>query len=191
MSFALPALISPEQIGDARGGDTSGVGQMHYVIGQPVSYAVVLIKNVLASLESCLYGVTFCHFSYLGIGQMSATATILLAGVILTDKYCDGALTRKILPVKMKIGMLFLIALVIALIWTALYLDFTEVGKSVISGVQARYYLPFLFLFYMCFQTDKIQNYFSKEYYQLAIMMISNALLFHQIWQLVLVKKCL
>jgi Predicted membrane protein len=191
MSFALPALISPEQIGDARGGDTSGVGQMHYVIGQPVSYAVILIKNVFASLESCLYGATLCHFSYLGIGQMSATATILLVSVILTDKYYDGVLTRKSLPVKMKIGMLFLIALVIALIWTALYLDFTEVGKSVISGVQARYYLPFLFLFYMCFQTDKIQNCFSKERYQLTIMMISSALLFHQIWQLVLVKKCL
>ncbi|MEZ3488392.1 MAG: DUF2142 domain-containing protein [Lachnospiraceae bacterium] len=191
LSFVLPALISPEQIGDIRGGDTDGVGQMHYIFGQPVSYAIVLIRNIVNSLGEYLLGQDFCHFAYLGMGELSIMVAVLLVGVVLTDKYSDNIATRTVLTIKVKIGILFSIAVVIALIWTALYLDFTEVGNSVISGVQPRYYLPFLFLFYMCFQTDKIQNYFSKENYQSAIMMISNALLFHQIWQLVLVKKCL
>ena len=36
--------------------------------------------------------------------------------------------------------------------------------KSVISGVQARYYLPFIFGVYLCFQTDKISNNIKKKY---------------------------
>ena len=192
MTFVLPTLISPDQIGDARGGDTSGVGQMHYIMGQPFSYAFILMKNVLNTLQDCLLGAgVLCHFAYLGVGRLSTLAAVLLIGVVLTDKYNDGIVSRKALSLKERIGILFLIGLVIALIWTALYLSFTEVGKTSIAGVQARYYLPFLFLFYLCFQTDKIQNNFSKVKYQLTVMLMSVMLLLQQIWQLILTQKCL
>lgn len=45
--------------------------------------------------------------------------------------------------------MMIQYGMAVVLVWTALYLSFTEVGKSVISGVQARYYLP-LFLEFIC-----------------------------------------
>ena len=79
----------------------------------------------------------------------------------------------------------------IAFIWTALYISFTEVAEEVIQGVQARYYLPFLFLLYLCFQNKKIENNISLERYQLCVMMISNGILFQQIYQLVLLQKCM
>lgn len=79
----------------------------------------------------------------------------------------------------------------IVLIWTALYLSFTEVGETRIAGVQARYYLPFLFLFYLCFRTDKIKNNYKEENYQMVIMLIACGMLMYQIVRIFLVGSCL
>ena len=82
-------------------------------------------------------------------------------------------------------------AMVIAMIWTALYLSFTEVGKTVIAGVQARYYLPFIFVLYLCFHNDKINVKFNKCKYQMTIMALSIGMLFQQMWSMILITKCL
>ena len=63
--------------------------------------------------------------------------------------------------------------LVIGLVWTALYISFTEAGIEEILGTQARYYYPFIFIFYLCFQTDKIKNTIELEKYQMMIMVIT------------------
>ena len=61
------------------------------------------------------------------------------------------------MAIKVRIITMIQIALVVALIWTALYLSYTEVGEEVIAGVQARYYLPFFLLLFICFQNKKIK----------------------------------
>ena len=58
-----------------------------------------------------------------------------------------------------KVCTLPLSAGVLVLIWTALYLAFTEVGEVVIKGVQGRYYIPLLLpLFWFFIQIRFIQN---------------------------------
>ena len=44
----------------------------------------------------------------------------------------------------------------IGFIWLALYLSFTPVGETHISGVQARYYLPLLYLGALIFNGKRI-----------------------------------
>lgn len=39
LSFILPVLIAPRDIGDTRGDSTSEKGQMAYILGQPLAYA--------------------------------------------------------------------------------------------------------------------------------------------------------
>ena len=109
----------------------------------------------------------------------------------MTDTYADSKIKRKVYSLRVQIAMLMQYGMVIVLIWTALYLSFTEVGKTVISGVQARYYLPFLFGVYMCFRTDKIVNNMKKDVYQMIIMTISVILLFLQMFNMILIPKCL
>ena len=53
---------------------------------------------------------------------------------------------EKPLNVKTKLGVWGLIFIIVVLIWTAMYLAFTPVGQKAIVGVQARYYLPILWL---------------------------------------------
>lgn len=191
-TFILPVLISPSQVGDTRGGDTSEARQIRYVLGQPIAYAVVLIRNVLNSIEDCIIGRdVLCNFSYLGMGKLYSFCAVLLTGVTITDTYTEEKINKRVLPIKIKIAFIVQIAAVIALIWTALYLSFTEVGISNINGVQPRYYLPFLFLLYLCFQTEKIKTYFPLVKYQLFITLSSTLLVMQQIFQLVLLGKCL
>ena len=122
---------------------------------------------------------------------MTYCSSALLAGVTLSDSYVDSGVEKKVYSLKMRIAMMIQYGMAVVLIWTALYLSFTEVGKSVISGVQARYYLPFIFGVYLCFQTDKISNNIKKEVYQMIVMIISVTLLFIQILNLALLPKCL
>lgn len=191
-TFVLPTLIKPSVTGDARGGNTSTASQIEYVLGQPFAYAVVLIKNVSNTFFDYIMGNSIlCNWAYLGIGNMTYCVSALLVGTTLTDTYADSKIKRKVYSLRVQIAMLIQYGMVIVLIWTALYLSFTEVGKTVISGVQARYYLPFLFGVYMCFRTDKIVNNMKKDVYQMIIMTISVILLFLQMFNMILIPKCL
>lgn len=191
-SFMLPTLIKPTQTGDSRGGNTSTASQIQYVLGQPIAYAVVLLRNVIESFPDFIMGNNLlCNWAYLGIGSMTYCSSALLVGVTLTDTYVEHKIEKKVYTLKTRIAMMIQYGIVVALIWTALYLSFTEVGKTTISGVQARYYLPFIFGFYLCFQTDKISNNMKKEIYQVMVMIISVVLLFLQMFNMILTPKCL
>lgn len=191
-SFMLPTLTKPAQTGDSRGGNTSTASQIQYVLGQPIAYAVVLLRNVIESFPDFIMGNNLlCNWAYLGIGSMTYCSSALLVGVTLTDTYVEHKIEKKVYTLKTRIAMMIQYGMVVALIWTALYLSFTEVGKTTISGVQARYYLPFIFGFYLCFQTDKISNNMKKEIYQVMVMIISVVLLFLQMFNMILIPKCL
>ena len=56
LSFILPVLIAPRDIGDTRGDSTSEKGQMAYILGQPLAYAWVLICNLFRTLPSYVLG---------------------------------------------------------------------------------------------------------------------------------------
>lgn len=189
-SFVLPTMLAPDQVTDTRGGATDGGRQIRYVLGQPFAYATILIRKVLETLPGYIMGEdVLTPFAYYGTGRQSVFYSALLIGATLTDSYSEGK--KRVLGKKERIGFMVLICLVVVLIWTALYLSYTPVGDSSIAGVQARYYLPFLLLFYLCFQSEKIKNHFSVERYQMCIMMSSSLLLMLQMFQLIVMNKCL
>lgn len=190
MTFVLPTLIAPSETGDARGGDTSEAGQMSYVLGSPFCYAVVFLKNVVQTLPDYILGAdVMTNFAYMGIGSLAVVYSAYLVMVLLTDRYGEGKYAGETLAIKVRIITMIQIALVVALIWTALYLSYTEVGEEVIAGVQARYYLPFFLLLFICFQNKKIKCDISEEKYQLGISIIGVLLIMQQIFQLVLMQS--
>lgn len=191
-SFVLPVIFSPQEVADTRGGDTSEARQIEYVLKQPFAYAYVLARNVLNSLAEYIMGnALLCNWAYLGVGKFTYCYSALLAGVTLTDSYIDDGVEKRTMSLREKVFWFIQIAMVIVLIWTALYLNFTEVGKTVIAGVQARYYLPFIFVLYLCFQTNKIYVTYKKEMYQMVVTLLSCGLLFQQMWTLIVTTKCL
>ena len=105
---------------------------------------------------------------------------ILVWGVALTDSYKEK--NAKKLNKKHRMIMLLFIICTIVLIWTALYLSYTEVGRTGIGGVQARYYLPFIFMIYLCLQNDKIECKMKVENYQTAVMMAAGGFALWQVF---------
>lgn len=190
-TFVLPTLISPDAGGDARGGDTSVATQISYVFGQPVAYAIVLLKNMGETFLPFVFSNTVDNFAYCGAVTFPFLYTALLVGVTLTDTYHSGGPGKCEFTIKSRAVVLFFIFATMSLIWTALYLSFTEVGETVIAGVQPRYYLPFLFLLYMCFRTGKIQNRLKEENYQMAVMFLACGLLMTNIFDIFILRSCL
>ena len=181
-TFVMPTVSSPSSGGDSRGGDTSVATQMSYVLGQPFAYAVVLLKNIFDTVVNYTFGTVMCDFAYWGTASQPVLFSILLAGTLITDSYAENG-KRIALSMKEKVVAFFAMAFTVALIWTALYLSFTEVGETTIAGVQARYYLPFIFLFYLLFKSNKIKNDFKVENYQMVIMLIASGLFIVQLIQ--------
>ena len=98
LSFILPVLIAPRDIGDTRGDNTSEKGQMAYILGQPLAYAWVLMCNLFRTLPSYVLGEN-------SLGLLGHTGTMsfpwaLYAGsaaVILTagQSSCGKRLSKK------------------------------------------------------------------------------------------------
>lgn len=185
-SFALPVLFpsggtGTAVAGDARGGNTSVSGQMGYVLGKPVAYAIVLIRNVWGTFVDFMIGRSvFGMFGYVGEVTQPIIFAILVMVTAMTDNYKDHRVKK--LKIQHRAGILICIAVVVAFIWTALYLSFTEVGAMDIAGVQARYYIPFIFLIYLCIQNDKILCKAKVENYQMVVMMASGCFTLWQIF---------
>ena len=183
-SFVLPTLFPSgggEVAGDFRGGNTSITGQMSYVLGQPLVYAFILIRSVWRTLVDYLIGASvFGGLGYVGAVTQPILFAILVWGVALTDNYREKDVKK--LNNKHRVAMLFFIACTVVLIWTALYLSFTEVGSTGIAGVQARYYLPFIFMIYLCLQNDKVECKMKVENYQTAVMMAAGGFALWQVF---------
>ncbi len=190
-TFVLPTLLSPPQVADVRGGDTSVVKQLEYVLKKPFAYGIILLQNIGCSFEKYVTGEMFCNMAYIGRGILSIFYSVWVVGIALTDVYEGDFHNSKVLNIKNKVVSLLIILATIVLIWTALYLSFTEIGKTKIAGVQGRYYLPFIFLLYLLCRSEKIENRFNVEKYQMFVTGISCFMLIVQIILFFLVKSCI
>lgn len=177
MTFILPTLTSTVARdlslgGDARGGDTNIVGQLISMIKHPWASVKLMVSNItnldnfrnLGRVDKDNF--FFGNLLFLNFGEMG----------VLPDKWCI-----LLIPLLLMIGftrdenriqyslkvwdvMVICVSIIatVALIWMALYLSFTPVGDENIAGVQARYYMPLIYLLIslvpntkICFDIDK------------------------------------
>ena len=62
------------------------------------------------------------------------------------------------------------------MIWLAMYLSFTPVGDNAIAGVQARYYLPLLYVVLALVGSKKIKVVCDKKIITKATLIVSQIL---------------
>lgn len=156
-TFVLPtiaSMISPDVTAtvDIRGGDTNSGSQIGNIIGQPFNYAKELLSSIFSfenfgiSAETrdpyTIGNLMLMNYGGTVVGPDKFAYVIMALIMILICKNKE----EKPLNVKTKLGVWGLIFIIVVLIWTAMYLAFTPVGQKAIVGVQARYYLPILWL---------------------------------------------
>ena len=180
-SFILPLIgnvSSGADVGDYRGGDTSQTSQLSMVLGYPLTYTVVLLKELGTTFASYFIGPKLiANFAYRGIYDGIGYYVVMLTMifVFLTDYGMTEPIDsvrekKKLLP--MKIWNAVLIFGTASLVWTALYLDFTPVGSLVINGVSPRYYLPLVVPFGLLFMNRKVRCNMKLAAYQLTVTLL-------------------
>ncbi|MBQ6510572.1 DUF2142 domain-containing protein [Candidatus Saccharibacteria bacterium] len=186
ISVVLLPTLGGTNIGDTRGGDVSVKGQLSLVISHPTDYVSVLSDTAIDEFGYKLFSSnTITNFSYTKAftdhSNFYYIFIILLIFVFLTDN------EKNFLNKKQRFGILGIITLIIFLIWSALYLDFTPVGATTINGVQNRYFLPLLLPILFCLQMPNVRSKINPKYYNLMIFTISSVGMVLMIYWFVLV----
>lgn len=137
-----------------RNGDSSV--QVSYILKNPISY----IQTFLYTLQTC------GNFYFVStFGREIGWATIVkLYDIIpygffmlmLFISICDGKIKEK-LSYKEILFFIIISAVVILLIFTSLFVQWTPIGATIIDGVQGRYFLPILILIFMCIAKLRIK----------------------------------
>lgn len=169
LSFALPVVIAPRDIGDVRGDNTSEKGQMAYILGHPLAYAWVLMWNLYRTFPSYVFGENSLGLIF-GTGTVMSFPWAIYAGaaaVILTAGQSYGG---KRLSKKQKLWIFILCAGTAVLVWTSMYIAYTRPGNTFIGGVQGRYYIPFLPLLWMVFNPEKISVRIENKNYHALVL---------------------
>ena len=115
---------------------------------------------------------------------------IILFTVKKQNFYGEGMLAR-VDKKKQKAAFAGIIFIIVALIWTSLYMAFTEVGvASSINGVQGRYFIPLLFLGLSMFATPKIKCSWNKEKFYPVILIAMSLILSFETYSQIIVNSC-
>lgn len=188
-SFVLPVLIAPKDTGDIRGGATSEAGQMSYILGHFFGYLKILFVNIIQSMPKMLFGRdVFSVQGHLADSPFTWLAMGLAGYVVVTD-------TKITSPEALKGGQKLWIFLMLGgsalLVWTSMYIAYTVPGQLTIAGVQGRYYLPILYLFYLLFNSRLIIARFKNMWYHTGVLIASSGLLLATLWVTVIVPLCL
>ena len=67
-----------------------------------------------------------------------------------------------------------MLAVAIALVWTALYISFTVPGNTFIAGVQGRYYRPLLYLGFIIFENKLLLVNISDKKINITVLALAG-----------------
>lgn len=174
MTFVLPTLTSTVSRdltfrGDSRGGDTSTVRQIISMVKHPVASIKLMLSSVIqfdnfrnlgySSADNYFFGnLMFLNFASCGIlGDKWSAVLVPLFVILLLYKAPGEEKEQYSLKIWDKLVIAVSLLGTIFMVWLALYLSFTPVGDNQISGVQARYYLPLIYLCASLLSNNKIK----------------------------------
>ena len=133
--------------------------------------------------------------AYLGAGSLTYVIVIYLVTITITSEntvYVKNNKNRwaaEGMPLWLKALIYFLVFGVMCLIWTSMYISYTEVGKTAMAGVQGRYYIPLLFPVLFTLSFNKVNTNRDKVRYNMVCMLISTFIIFYSIWE-ILIRQC-
>jgi len=181
-SFIIPFLSSGGGgDGDFRGGsDVNAASQTQFILSNPLAYAGILLNFLWGYLNIYTVQNYVTYFAHLGNASFFNLIWILVGFVALTDRSEKDTLTSSI---KTKTIIAFLTVSTVALISTALYVDFTGVGSNSIAGMSGRYLIPVVFPFLYAVGSFKIRNYISKSAYSSCVFGIISFVLLFGAWE--------
>lgn len=144
-SFVVPFFFVGTPTGDSRGGaGVNALGQMHFILAQPLEYAGILAGFLWEYLSVPATAGYINHAAYLEYGPVVVWITFLILTIFATitdTRYNNQTMANW----RYRLIVIGLVLMTLVLATTALYVSFTPVANSTIEGFQPRYMLPLLF----------------------------------------------
>lgn len=148
--------------------------QVKYILTNPISYLLILFRTMH------IYNQTFIlSLCGEGLGHYNAQASVLFVFPCLVVFamlfFVNDDKSRKEFDIITKLVFLFVFVVIVLLIYTSLYVAWTQYKAPVILGVQSRYFLPVLLLTAIFFDNKKIVfNTKLKNKYLTSFMLFFN-----------------
>lgn len=128
--------------------------QLKYILSHPITYLLTVFRTL-----NTYFQMFIIHLCGEGLGSFNVQASVLFVVpcIVLASMlfFVNDEKDIKI-DIFTKIVCLFIFVVIVALIYTSLYVQWTEAMKPVITGIQARYFLPILLLTAIIFNNNKI-----------------------------------
>ena len=197
--FILPTAFAPAETGDLRGGATSEVSQVGYILSDPIGYALLLIRQMISWIPQCFIGpdcTTFMGALVHGSSEFRGYYLpyfLMMVFLCITEPSVEGERLR--LGIGRRIWIFLMIGAVSVLIWTSMYVAFTVPGSDIIAGVQGRYFIPLIYPLYLLFYSAgkklpaKLERLIPLWYY--LMMAVPYLFIFLTIWKVVISGSCL
>lgn len=118
--------------------------QIQHIISSPFSYLQTIFNTCIASMYQFAYGIFGGWLEWLDveIGHIYVVLSIIIASIIIYKTSEE----KVVIPLSNKTLLISIEILVIAMIFTSLYVQWNPVGSGFIGGLQGRYFLPTLLL---------------------------------------------
>lgn len=146
--------------------DSRASEQLEFILSHPFGYLKILAFNIVGQRRVQEYWM-LGTFGYLDT-YMPVLYIYILRIYIIGIFVLDMLYEKIILPLWLKIGYLLLVIFDVCGMYTMMYLSWTPkitgvIGGSEITGIQGRYYLPFLLLVPIVFNTNLFDKLLNKE----------------------------
>lgn len=119
------------------------VEQVKFIIVHPIKYMKTFVKTNLELGEFYFMSFNGKSLGWLNINVYSLS--VILYAILLVSTILIGK-NEIDLSIKQRIILLAVFLIIVALIFTGLYLTYTDVGAEIILGVQGRYFIPIVLL---------------------------------------------
>ena len=174
-TFILPTAVAPADTGDVRGGEVSELSQVGFILGHPLKYAFILLRQMVLWIPQCWFGadcITFMGHLVNGNTVSRGPYVPYLALIVLAVL---SERSEKGFGAGRRVFSFLLTGASAVLIWTSMYVAFTEPGAPFINGVQGRYFIPLLWPLYLlflrpCGEEGKLETNSRIWYYLLVIL---------------------
>lgn len=171
---------------DTRGGEVSARKQISLVLHHPLDYASIFNDTAIKESGYKFFAPeTLTNFSYIEKFTDHSNYYYIFLFLLIFVFFTDNKKNR--LNKKQRFLIFGMVIFIVAVIWSALYVDFTPVGATTINGVQNRYFLPLLLPLLFCLQIPNIQSKFTEKYYNFIILTIACVTTIVMIYSYILV----
>lgn len=129
--------------------------QVKYVLMHPITYILTMFRTLNT------YGQMFIvHLFGEGLGSFNVQASVLFVFPCIVIAamlfFVNDEKDKVKIDLFTKLVCIFIFIVIVALIYTSLYVQWTQAKKPIIMGVQARYFLPVLLLTAIIFNNNKL-----------------------------------